>query len=325
MRTRSPHALRPRSPRRRAAATRPASSRSLRRSIRRPRSRAAGARRSARRRRRPRAPCPSSLSAPKLSRSAPSARSGATPMAVSAGLALDSALAQAGPAAAATPCSSSSATSACPCRPSISASECPGVRSARSPTNVTPGTPRRQRDLVAVAHGAVARVAPAIGCARRPAPRPGRRPARRFRSPAAARAPGRRRRARAASVARPRPQSSPAPLGPPSLWPATAAVTAPGSEPMSTSSAGHACTASRCSGTPRSAQISAASATGWITPVRLLAQIRLQTRSPGCTAPSSALDRHAPVGVHRQRHDLAAAALAAPRRLRSPQDARAAS
>ena len=40
------------------------------------------------------------------------------------------------------------------------------------------------------------------------------------------------------SVARPRPQSRPAPFGPPSLWPATAAVTAPGSAPMSTSSAG---------------------------------------------------------------------------------------
>ena len=68
-----------------------------------------------------------------------------------------------------------------------------------------------------------------------------------------------------------------------------AAVTAPGSAPMSTVRAGQAWTASRCSGTPRSAQIAAASATGWITPVRLLAQIRLHTRSPGRMASSKAL------------------------------------
>ncbi len=120
------------------------------------------------------------------------------------------------------------------CRPSISASECPGVRSARSPTNVDArhaaprAPPRRRRARRGSARSARGRRA------RRPAPRPARPPARRSRCRAAARAPGRRRRARAASVARPRPQSSPAPFGPPSLWPATAAVTSPGSEPMST-------------------------------------------------------------------------------------------
>ena len=140
MRTRSPQALPPAKPSPSGSGTRPASSKSSCRSIRRPRSRAAAAR--AQRTTAPAAstPCPSSLSAPKLRRSAPRAWSAVTPIAVSAGLALDSALAQAGPAAAATPCSSSSETSAWPFRPSISASECPGVRSARSPTIVTPGT-----------------------------------------------------------------------------------------------------------------------------------------------------------------------------------------
>ena len=78
---------------------------------------------------------------------------------------------------------------------------------------------------------------------------------------------------------------------------------------MSTSSAGQACTASRCSGTPRSAQIAAASATGWITPVRLLAQIRLQSEIAGLHRRLERAHRHAPVGVDRQRHDLAALAL----------------
>ena len=73
------------------------------------------------------------------------------------------ALAQAGPAAAATPCSSSSATSAWPWTPSSSASEWPGVRSARSPTIVTPATCAVERRLVAVADGAVARVAARVG------------------------------------------------------------------------------------------------------------------------------------------------------------------
>ena len=324
MRTRSPQALPPAKPSPSGSGTRPASSKSSCRSIRRPRSRAAAAR--AQRTTAPAAsaPCPSSLSAPKLSRSAPRAWSAVTPIAVSAGLALDSALAQAGPAAAATPCSSSSATSAWPFRPSISASECPGVRSARSPTIVTPGTSRRQRRLVAVAHGAVARVAPvsaraAASAAARPA------------ACATLSVPGRSARSwpppksTGSSVARPRPQSRPAPFGPPSLCPATAAVTSPGSEPMSTSSAGQACTASRCSGTPRSAQIAAASATGWITPVRLLAQIRLQTRSPGRTASSKALDGHAPVARRPAASRPRSPAARAPPPRRSRPGARAAS
>ena len=78
---------------------------------------------------------------------------------------------------------------------------------------------------------------------------------------------------------------------------------------MSTSSAGQACTASRCSGTPRSAQIAAASATGWITPVRLLAQIRLQSEIAGLNRLLEGAHGHAPVGVDRERHDLAALTL----------------
>ena len=126
MRTRSPQALPPAKPSPSGSGTRPASSKSSCRSIRRPRSRVAAA--AAQRTTAPAAstPCPSSLSAPKLRRSAPRAWSVVTPIAVSAGLALDSALAQAGPAAAATPCSSSSATSAWPFRPVDQRQRVPG-------------------------------------------------------------------------------------------------------------------------------------------------------------------------------------------------------
>ena len=53
-----------------------------------------------------------------------------------------------------------------------------------------------------------------------------------------------------ASVARPRPASTPAPLGPCSLWPEIAAVSSPGSSSRRRGSQAEACTASRCRGTP---------------------------------------------------------------------------
>ena len=81
--------------------------------------------------------------------------------------------------------------------------------------------------------------------------------------------------------------SAPTPFGPCTLWAESAIVSAPeAAKEIGIDAA--AWTASTCSGTPRDAAIAASSATGWTTPVTLLAHIAQATRSSSRTSSANA-------------------------------------
>ncbi len=165
----------------------------------------------------------------------------------------------------------------------VSRSAWPGRRGARAPATGRPSAAvmrsrraARVGPLGAVALSQLERRREADGAcdvlrSRPQARAPGRR---RARSPAGRRCRGRRGR--------------PMPFGPPSLCAASVTVTSPGSRPISTRTPEGACTASRCSGTPRSAQMAATASTGWTTPVTLFAHITQASASPGRTRSAKA-------------------------------------